>query len=57
VVPGLLRSIQSSENPGELDIEYAQIREINKLIDSYIIQILGEDISSSKFLEGLKVDK
>lgn len=55
-MPKILEMIASSGSPEKLEIEYARIREINKLIDSYIINILGEDINSAKFLQGLKIE-
>lgn len=53
----LLHAIRISGDPGKLDIEYDRIRELNMVIDAYIIQVLGEDISSNKFIKGLKIDK
>jgi recombinational DNA repair protein (RecF pathway) len=50
----LIESIESSNSAGGLDTEYSKIREINKVIDSYIIHVLGEDIFSTKFLESMK---
>jgi recombinational DNA repair protein (RecF pathway) len=53
----LLNSISGARDVKKLDVEYDIIREINMLIDAYIIYILGEDIFSTKFLHGLKDEK
>ncbi len=53
----LFRMIQSSPDASILDVEYDVIREINMAIDAYVIYILGEDVFSTKFINGLKDDK
>jgi DNA repair protein RecO len=50
----LLVSIMEAGDPKGLDVNYDIIRDINMLIDSYIVYVLGEDIFSSKFLRELK---
>ncbi len=50
----LLAAISAAAEPEKLDVEYDVIREINMLIDAYMIYILGEDIFSARFLKGLK---
>lgn len=56
-IKSIIESIKDSDSAGSLDTEYSKIREINKLIDSYIIYVLGEDIFSTKFLESMKNEK
>ena len=56
-IKSLIENIEGSDSAGSLDMEYSKIREINKLIDSYIIFVLGEDIFSTKFLESMKNEK
>jgi recombinational DNA repair protein (RecF pathway) len=53
----LIRGIESVPDVKNLDIDYDVIRDVNMLIDGYIIHILGEDISSSKFIMGIKNGK
>ena len=50
----LLATILDAPDAKKLDVEYDIIRDLNMLIDSYIIYILGEDIFSARFLQGLK---
>ncbi len=50
----LIESIASSDSLRTLDIEYAAIREVNKLIDAYIINVLGEDVVSTRFMDAVK---
>jgi hypothetical protein len=50
----LIRGIESVPDIKNLDLDYDVIRDVNMLIDGYIIYILGEDISSSKFIMGIK---
>jgi DNA repair protein RecO len=53
----LIRGIESVPDIKNLDLDYDVIRDVNMLIDGYIIYILGEDISSSKFIMGIKNGK
>lgn len=52
-----LDTILDAISPHKLKFDYDILREINILINSYIINILGEDIHSSKFLESIKSEK
>jgi len=52
-----LNVILSSSEPMNLDFDFDILRDINIFLNSYIIQILGEDINSSKFLESIKYEK
>ena len=49
--------ILSSPDAAKLDVEYDVIREINMAIDAYVIHILGEDVFSTKFIDGLRNDQ
>src|ERR1035437_5088220 len=49
--------ILSSPAAAKLDVEYDVIREINMAIDAYVIHILGEDVFSTKFIDGLRNDQ
>lgn len=53
----LFRMIQSSPDASKLDVEYDVIREINMAIDSYVVHTLGEDVFSTKFIDGLRNDQ
>ena len=53
----LFRMIISSPDAAKLDVDYNIIREINMAIDAYVIYTLGEDVYSTKFIEGLRNDK
>jgi len=41
----------------KLKFDFDVLKDINMLINSYIINILGEDVHSSKFLESIKSEK
>jgi DNA repair protein RecO len=53
----LITSIADSGSVSTLEAEYAAIREVNKLIDSFMIHVLGEDIVSARFIDGVKDEK
>jgi hypothetical protein len=53
----LFRMILSSPDAAKLDVEYDVIREINMAIDAYVIHTLGEDVFSTKFIDGLRNDQ
>jgi hypothetical protein len=53
-VKELLHRIESVPDVKRLDIDYDVIRDVNMLIDSFMIYILGEDLSSNKFILGIK---
>lgn len=52
-----LNTILDAIAPHKLKFDFNILREINMLINSYIINILGEDVHSSKFLELIKSEK
>ena len=52
----LFRVILTSPDVAKLDVEYDVIREINMAIDAYVIHTLGEDVFSTKFIDGLRND-
>jgi hypothetical protein len=53
----LLTMIEQTPDIRKLDIEYDVIREINMAVDAYVIYILGEDVFSNKFINGLHHEK
>ena len=48
---GIIRAVEMSEDASKLDVEYEDIREVNKVIDSYIVHVLGEEVVSTKFMQ------
>ncbi|MCE5300181.1 MAG: DNA repair protein RecO [Spirochaetia bacterium] len=54
VIKKTMEHIMACEDPRTLDVDYDTIRDINMLIDGYIIQVLGEDIFSNRILDGIK---
>ncbi|MCX8092779.1 MAG: DNA repair protein RecO [Candidatus Goldbacteria bacterium] len=53
----VLDTILSTAELQKIKFDFDILREINMLINSYIVNILGEDIHSSKFLESIKSEK
>ncbi len=49
----LINTIELSEDASKLDIQYEDIREVNKILDSYIVNVLGEDVVSTRFMQGV----
>jgi hypothetical protein len=52
-----LNVILDAKEPQKLKFGFDVLKDINMLINSYIINILGEDVHSSKFLELIKSEK
>jgi len=52
-----LNTILEAIMPQKLKFDFDILRDINMTINSYIINVLGEDVHSSKFLESIKSEK
>ncbi|MEI7542492.1 MAG: DNA repair protein RecO [bacterium] len=53
----LCGKIQSSPDASKLNLELTVINDINFAVDAYIIYTLGEDVFSTKFIDGLRHDQ